>query len=89
MLERGAQAALAVGDVAGRGREKVQGAADLAGDLRGRTRPNRRGRQLDPQRQSLHQLADADDCGLVIGREGEAPVGPPRAGEEEGEGVVG
>jgi len=88
VVEHRSHASMSLGDVAGSGREKVQAALDLVGDLRGEKQRRPGGRELDSQRHALDEAADPGDLRSHILGESEGGIGLVGAVHEEPDGAV-
>ena len=85
LVERGAEAAMPLRDVAHRRGEEVDVPLDLVRDLRAREHRHPRGGELDAQGQALDQPADAARLGALVVVEREARLDLRRALDEEAE----
>ena len=83
LVERGAEAAMPLRDVAHRRGEEIDVPLDLVRDLRAREHRHPRGGELDAQRQALDQPADATRLDALVVVEREARLGLRRALDEE------
>ena len=83
LVERGAEAAMPLRDVAHRRGEEIDVLLDLVRDLRAREHRHPRGGELDAQGQALDQPADAARLGALVVVEREARLDLRRALDEE------
>ena len=83
LVERGAEAAMSLRDVAHRRREKIDVPLDLLRDLRAREHRHPRGGELDAQGQTLDQPTDAARLGAPVVVEREARLDLRGALDEE------
>jgi hypothetical protein len=83
MVKDSPHGAVTSGDVTCRYTQEIHPALDLPLDLVARKRSHPGRRQFDPQWIPPHQLADVNDCGVVLRRRIEPDVRSPGALQEQ------
>ena len=88
VVEHRSHASMSLGDVAGSGREEVEAALDLVGDLRRGEQRRPGGRDLDPQRHALDEPTDPGDLRSHVVGQGEGGIGLAGPLDEQPDGAV-